>query len=350
MKNKRVITFFIPHYANHERLIFLLKLSDQVHIFPKKFIIYDSSPNPIGLETLLKVVKEDEIIYREFNYNTNGNTYAYVLRDFLLSEDSTNGAFILPHDEFLLIDYELFSANDPTVPFACGNQLAFCPSSSKIAEYRLAKLESIYTVSEQQPNDFNPQYHATFIPGSILSSLGGFVDQFLITFGSEYSTYIDFVLMNILKNIPICFSKNSIYLQERLMRRRSTGSYVHPSFFVKRINENGKKKLSSMLNTLWESIGELPKDHANNSVDTLLNIFWLQKTLLMVGADLHINLFKLSSDNSITIQYERVDIFCGYHIIGPGIKTNHLIPFFSEKSIIINEPCLPCMRAILNSY
>ena len=48
MKEKRQVIFFVPHYEDHERLKNLLYLSSKVHNFPKKFIIYDSSPAPIG--------------------------------------------------------------------------------------------------------------------------------------------------------------------------------------------------------------------------------------------------------------------------------------------------------------
>ena len=107
MNDKRKVIFFVPHYEDNERLKVLLRLSCQFHDFPKKFIIYDSSPNPIGSNAISEILPSDVFLYKELSYKTNENTYSYVLRDFLLSEDSNDGAFILPigPDSFISPEY-----------------------------------------------------------------------------------------------------------------------------------------------------------------------------------------------------------------------------------------------------
>ena len=126
------VTFFIPHYADHKRLKTQLRLTEKICSFPRKYIIYDSSPNPIGHTSITHLLGTNEFTYREKEYVVEGNTYAYVLRDFLLSEDSDNGAFILPHDELLYIDGEDFMNISASTPFACGTQLSYCPDSKKL--------------------------------------------------------------------------------------------------------------------------------------------------------------------------------------------------------------------------
>lgn len=351
MNDKRKVIFFVPHYEDHERLKVLLRLSCQFHDFPKKFIIYDSSPNPIGSNAISEILPSDVFLYKELTYKTNENTYSYVLRDFLLSEDSNDGAFILPIDEFLLVDYELFAKCDPNVAFSCGSQLAFCPESARIAEYCLARLEGTYIASSEVIGDFSPQYHATYIPGHILRPLGIFMDNFLQLFGNKNSTYIDFVLRNLLVNLPIVFSKQSIYLQERLEKRKTAGAFVHPSSFIKKIDDSDKKRFLSMLSSLYLDIKVLPGDQLQKDKETILNKYWLFHSRMKLDSDNHVNLFVLKKENmSVPIKYASIDLFCGYHLIGSQITYRHIKEVFGERTIMSNKQSLECIRFMLDSY
>ena len=103
----RRVTFFVPHYTDHKRLGTMLRMANKYYDFPHNFVIYDSSPSPIGSATIKSLIPKTEFIYRELHNEMTTNTYPLVVRDFMLSNDSDNGAFILPHDEFLIIDYML---------------------------------------------------------------------------------------------------------------------------------------------------------------------------------------------------------------------------------------------------
>ena len=86
---------------------------------------HDSSPSPIGSAKIKTLIPETEFVYKELHNEMTTNTYPLVVRDFMLSNDSDNGAFILPHDEFLIINYNEFNNLAPAIPFSCGKQLSF---------------------------------------------------------------------------------------------------------------------------------------------------------------------------------------------------------------------------------
>lgn len=347
----RKVTFFVPHYEDHQRLKTLLSLSNAHYHFPHNFIIYDSSPVPIGKSSIDTLLPNTEFTYREIKLDVKTNTYPFIVRDFMLSNDSNNGAFILPHDEFLLFDYSEFNSLPPSIPFSCGKQLSFCPDSKKIAEFCNSPTSQFAISYDHEIGLFNPQYHATYFPGSILKAIGRLFDFIINQWGSTEISFPGFVQFDLLRRLNIYYSNNSVYFQEKRLTRKSKGSFTHPSNFIAKKSKDEIEILHSYLVNFWKSLDTLSNQHESKSISFLLDSKKLSLSLLMTEMNSSKYLFELKSLKNGLINVSRNDIFCGYHQLDDSISCAQIKYIFGDCSTCLaRKHVLHSLRYMINSY
>lgn len=344
------VTFFIPHYQDHSRLVFMLTMLDKISNFPCKFVVYDSSPKPIGNARICELDLKAELIYKEFQYTTKGHTYPYVLRDFCLSDDGRDGAFILPNDELIILNYDEFSLIEKTVPFTCGTQISFCPETRKVAEYSRAKSNGFYISRSEEKYLFMPQYHGTFMPRVLLKPLGKYLSEFIKKWGDVNTTFIDFVIIDLLEQLNIYYSRGSIYLQEKLAKRKSNTMYNHPSQFISSINTEDSQLVRRDLLKLWNSVESLSSRYFKDSLNYILNPKRLKNALIMANLNKSDYLFKVTENNNPKFSIERIDTFTGYHIIGSSLSGSDINFLFNNSTQLGSGNNLSYLREVLNSY
>ena len=346
---RRSVPIFIPHYGNKNLLLKLIKLNEKYCNYPINYCIYDSSPNKLDPNELKNLSPRHKIFYRHINYNLKENTYPYVLRDFLLSDHYAEGAFILPHDELLIIDYESFNSVAEDHLFACGRQLSFCPDTKKVVEIDLSPFDDSCTAWDYSKKLYSPQYHATYLPRKIAHAYGIFLSKFIDIWGAKNTLFTDFVLLNILNRANIFYSIKSVYFKEQRKTRKTAGNFVHPSSFIKNISHEEKILLMNLLDSLWESI-EISTKYRDKSISFLLKSFNLQKSLMLAGINNHKNLFLYRSDSEQIINYQSLDIFNGYHLISDKTDSDYLNFVFDGNTVLCENTNLMCLFSILNSY
>ena len=347
----RKVTFFVPHHEDHSRLELLLRLSHQYYDFPHNFVIYDSSPSPIGESTIRSCLPNTEFVYRKLHSDCKTHTYPYVLRDFMLSDDALNGAFILPHDEFLLINYEEFNRLPHSSPFSCGKQLSFCPDSKKVAEYSHSPLSKLAVSADHEVGLFNPQYHATYFPSSVLQAIGKLYDFIFSTWDGSQMSFPGFVQFDLLRRLNIYYSTTSVYIQEKRVIRKSKGQFMHPSVFIEQRSSDEILQIKAILTKFWNSIDILSNTHEKRSLDRLLNPKQLSLTFLMTELNKYNYLFEFRDSQSDLIQLSRNDIFSGYHQLSSSIKSEQVEFIFGKKSTCLaRQDVLNSLKTIIKSY
>ena len=347
----RKVTFFVPHYEDHLRLKTLLTLASKNYNFPHNFIIYDSSPSAVGESSIKSWIPESEFVYRRIHSQAVSNTYPLVIRDFMLSPDSDNGCFILPHDEFLLIDYQEFNSLAPSIPFSCGNQLSFCPDTAKIAEYSRAPLSKVAIAYEHDVGLFNPQYHSTYFPACTLKAIGNLFKYFIDKWGPSETSFPGFVQFDLLRRLNIYYSKNSTYIQEKRSARKSQGSFTHPSKFISKKSEVEILELKKYLYMFWNSIEILPNTYQSSSLIRLLDSQKLSLTFLMTEMNSYKYLFEFVSTKKGLINLDRHDIFCAYHQLSKKISSDQIEYIFGKDSTCLTNPkVLESLRQMIDSY
>ena len=346
----RKVTFFIPHYSDHERLKFQLSLAEKIYNFPRNYVIYDSSPLPIGEKEIKNCLNGTDYIYRVCRYEKCVNTYNYVVRDFMLSNDSKNGAFIMPHDELLIINYDNFRKLPPSMPFSCGNQLAFCPTSKKIAEYSLSISHGINASANNAKGKYVPQYHSTYFPPNLMLPLGNLFKEFLDRFGEKHGSFVGFVQFDILARLDMFYCSQSVYIQERLIKRKTAGQYSHPSFFIHSLDAKDRLWLKELVINTWKDIDILSSEHSESSLNNLFNPSYLQKSLFMLENDRHKYLFEYYPNPVKNIAFNRIDIFCGYHVLGTNVTQSTIRDLFESSSCLSLDNSLNCLFQMINSY
>lgn len=349
MNMQRSVPLFIPHYGNKDLLLNLIKLIEKYCDYPVNYCIYDSSPSKIEPGHLKDLSQKNKIFYRHLDYNLNENTYPYVLRDFLLSDDYREGTFILPHDELLIIDYESFNRLTEDRLFTCGRQLSFCPDTKKVVEIDLSPFNDDYTAWDYAKRLYSPQYHATYLPRKIAHAYGIFLSKFIDIWGAQNTLFTDFVLLNILYRANIFYSIKSIYFKEQRKTRKTAGNFIHPSSFIKKISHREKIILLNLLDSLWESV-EISTKYRDKSISFLLKSFNLQKSLMLAGINNHKNLFLYRSNSEQIINYQSLDIFNGYHLISDKTDSEYLNFVFDGNSVLCENTNLMCLFDMLNSY
>ena len=76
----RKVTFFIPHYSDHERLKFQLSLAEQIYNFPRNYVIYDSSPLQRWEDAIdkIKYIEENKEIFEKLCVSPLGRVGAQI--------------------------------------------------------------------------------------------------------------------------------------------------------------------------------------------------------------------------------------------------------------------------------
>ncbi|EAU71045.1 hypothetical protein BL107_05929 [Synechococcus sp. BL107] len=346
----RTVNFFIPHYKDHNRLLFQLKLCESVYKFRRRYIIYDSTPEPIAHDLVRHQLKNADLIFKHCKYDLNENTYNYVIRDFMLSKDSDDGAFILPHDELLLLNYDHFNELPESIPFSCGKQISFCPETKKVAEFRLAYSSGLFSAQDYKPNYYVPQYHSTYFPGLLIKPLGIFFKDFMEIWGSKNAAFVGFVQFSILRQLNMFYSEESVYLQEKLMKRKTSGQFTHPSIFIKSLSISERERLFQMVVKLFDKILILSSRHQKKELENLFDTNYLQKSFLMSENDRHQYLFRINNNQKHLINFERIDIFSGYHSINEAISPEFIDFFFDGGSCLSSPYILSSLLSMINSY
>ena len=319
----RKVTFFIPHWRI-TRIKTLFSLANEFYNFPHNFIIYDSSPTPLGESTIKSLLPNTEFTYRTLYSECTTNTYPLVVREFMLSSDSDNGAFILPHDEFLLLNYAEFDRLPPSHPFSCGKQLAFCPDTKKIAEICNSPSSQQAISYEHEVGLFSPQYHATYFPASILKAIGNLFNYIISEWGATEISFPGFVQFDLLRRLNIYYSNSSIYFQEKRFTRKSKGQFTHPSQFIAKKSTEELEALALHLNKFWNSLESLSNKHQNKSLNWLLDSKKLSLSLLMTEMNNSKYLFELKDNQNGLINVARIDIFSGYHQLNSRINSEQI--------------------------
>ena len=328
-----------------------MRLINKSCSFPIRFIIYDSSPAPIGIQPLGGLLPNNNFIYREIFNNLKGNTYYPVLQEFCLSSDSANGAFIVPHDEVLLIDYSRFTTQDLSKLFTCGSQFSFDPSSFNVAEYTNCLHSGEFTAEESKSDRLIPQMHATFFPPFLLHQYGHLIKNFISRYSLINAAFLDFALLKLLKILPIFYSTNSIYLQERLIKRKTSGQFLHPSQFIQYMSANDQSFLVTLIREFFDSFLQLSSSSKEYAVRSLFDLDDLRSSLMLSGINRYTNLFHFDAHATTPqINFKRLDTFICYHSISRYLTKDHIEKIFYNKTMLHFGSTLDCLWSILQSY
>ena len=347
----QLFTVFVPHYGDHARLSFQLGLFQKYSDTSKLVIvIYDSSPIPAESVLDFSEYKDLSIKYKICCQEVKGNTYSSVFKEFCQSQDSDNGGFILPIDEFIYLNISDFENRPDNIPYSCANQISLDPTSFKIAEYERCADSGIRNASEHEEYNYFPQIHATYFPATHLKSFGKFLELFLKTFGNSNSLLFDLLILEILHYSEVYYSKNSYYLQEKLPKRKTAGVFVHPSNFISQIDHEKREILFNMINkNIYEPL-KLTYKQRKQITKKILSSKNLQRALFMPNVNSTSRLFKLIKDSKETIKVEKIDTFIAYHLITMETQSGTLKYIFNNRSFLGDEVVLELSRYMLSSY
>ena len=347
----RAGTIFIPHYGDHQRLSFQLNLFQKyIDTSGLSIVIYDSSKSTADKEIDFSIYQDLSIRYRICCQDIEGNTYSNVFKEFCKSNDSENGAFILPIDEFIYLNIDEFESRPDKMPYSCANQISLDPTSFKIAEYERCIKPGIANASKLEQYTYFPQIHATYFPPNYLKSFGNFLETFLNRFGNANSLFFDLLILEILHNTDVYYSKKSYYIQEKLPKRKTAGVFNHPALFISRINDEEKRVLFKMIN---EEICEplnLTYEQRKLLTTKIFSQGYLKRGLYMPNINTNARLFKLNLRSEETIKVEKIDTFVAYHHITMKTQSKFLRYLFNNMCFLGDDTVLELCKSILKSY